>query len=73
MTTEEIESIVDELILQYPEYSTYYKKGKTIIGFFISEAIKRTNGKVIKNIDELEKNFNSKIKRGKILITRHDI
>lgn len=46
MNKQEIEKIVDELILEYPKQAKHYSAGKTVIGFFIGQIMKKTNGEL---------------------------
>jgi len=41
----DIEAICKEMIETYPIQAKWYREGKTALGFFVGQAIKRTKGK----------------------------
>ena len=47
MTKKEIEKIVDGLIIKFPKQSKLYNQGKTVVGFFIGQVMKNSNGELV--------------------------
>ncbi len=57
----EMESLIDELILENPKQVKLYRSGKTAFGFFVGMAMKKTEGKLVEQIVVFEKLLKEKL------------
>lgn len=52
---DELVDICKKIIADNPERAEWYKQGKTVLGFFVGQAIRRTKGKYPQEAAEVMK------------------
>lgn len=67
MTREEIQTIIDSLITKYPKESKYYNQGKTVLGFFVGQTVKKLiEDSIVPSVDKLDMELITDLVREKL-------